>query len=526
MSYHSSRYILLTVFQALRKTYCPPLDDSLFYAVASDYDLTISEHYAALRATLDALKEDAIVNEAANADPAVDTATDPSISAQNASTTTPDGHSRDITSVISDLSTLNLGANEGSLGEDLEHLSGTEKRKYLKDLFPGTDTAKITDILTEAGSLQGAIDELLNVAFLSTHGDGFSNDGQPQAKGVEGFAEEHKTNRGRKRRNKRKHRTTDSSRANSANSWGTDNAPTVNVWANASGDVDFICSRTTLSAQVVTSLYHRKSANLNDTIKELADMEQTKLVSFDAADPVVQMQVAELKENFPAVSASRIQGLLHLARNIPSATYELLEAMVEHSAEDQPTGKLHGVVQYAAVDLSKEKDDSWNTVTSGSANRTNYGADHSYAASRAFGQAAAAARKSKSDRLMGGAAAYYASIGHEHIKMAKAQSSAAADVLVSQQSTRTMIDLHGVSVSDAVRIANARTQAWWDGLGDARYVTSERVRASFQIVTGVGTHSRNNAPRIGPAVAKSLVREGWRVEVGHGEMFVRGKARR
>lgn len=433
-----------------------------------------------------------------------------------------------MTSATSEQSTLNLGVSEQSLGEDLEHLSEADQRKYLNDLFPGTDKARIIDILTTSGSLHSAIDELLNLAFLSAHGEETSDEHRYQAKGVDSFAEELRPDRGRKRRNKKKNRTTESSRANSSSSYGADTAQLANVWASASGDVEFICSRTTLSVQAVTSLYHRNAADLAETIRELADREKVKLPPFDAADPIMQMQVAELKEDFSDVSVSRIQALLHLARNIPSATYELLEAMVSRPLDDGSTSSLQGAVQYAPVKLGEDRDAAWYTVGSGSANQTNYGADHGYAANRAFGQASAAARRAKSDRLMGGAAAYYSSVGHEHIKIAKAQSSAAADALVGQQSTRTKIDLHGVSVADAVRIANFKTQSWWEGLGDAKYATGGGgpVRAGFQIVTGVGTHSRNNAPRIGPAVAKALVREGWRVEVGHGEMYVIGKARK
>lgn len=498
--------------------------------MALDYDIANPDDQAILVKTLDELKEAAAINEAADADP--NPTTDPSVSAQeltDPSRTSPEGHasSHDLTSATSELSNLNIAPAEGSLGAELEHLSDAEKRKYLKDLFPGTDNSKIQSILATAGTLQGAIDELLNLAFLSTYGDDTADHIRPPAKGVDDFAEELRPDRGRKRRNKKKNRTTESSRTNSTSSYGTTTPPTSNIWANASEDVEYICSRTILSPQVVTSLYHRKSAVLADTIRELADQEKTKLPPFDVADPIVQMQVAELKEDFPDISASRIQALLHLARNIPSATYELLEAMIDRPTGEAPTGKLQGVVHYAPVKL-EEENAAWTSVTRGSAGHMSYGADHGHAANQAFGQASSAARRAKSDRLMGGVAAYYASVGHEHIKMAKAQSSAAADALVAQQSTRTMIDLHGVSVSDAVRIANHKTEAWWQGLGDAKYTTGGGgpVRAGFQIVTGVGTHSRNNAPRIGPAVAKALVREGWRVEVGHGEMYVTGKARR
>ena len=85
-----------------------------------------------------------------------------------------------------------------------------------------------------------------------------------------------------------------------------------------------------------------------------------------------------------------------------------------------------------------------------------------------------------------------------------------------------------MSVADAIRIASDRTSAWWEGLGDTKYAPGGGgpARSGYRIVTGIGSHSKNHAPRIGPAVAKMLVREGWRVEVGHGELIVTGKARR
>jgi hypothetical protein len=91
-----------------------------------------------------------------------------------------------------------------------------------------------------------------------------------------------------------------------------------------------------------------------------------------------------------------------------------------------------------------------------------------------------------------------------------------------------VLDLHGVSVADATRIARNRTGAWWDGLGDAKYAPGGGgpARSGFRIVTGIGSHSKNHAPRIGPAVTKMLVKEGWKVEVGHGELVVVGRVRK
>ncbi|KPI39281.1 Smr domain-containing protein [Cyphellophora attinorum] len=509
---------------ALRKQHGPLLDDSVVYALASDYDLTKSDEELAFIQLLEELNNGAAIHEAAN---------DESSTADHSTTdhdsrTTPetDLSRRNIASATSEFSNLNLSTSGDSLDEDLEHLSEADKRKYLNDLFPGTGKDQINQVLSANGSLRGAIDELLNVAFISAYNHD-SEDARPANQGIEAFAEELRSERGRKQK-RRKNRTTDASRTNSASSLRTHTPANSNAWSN--DEVNFICSRTTLRAQVVSSVYHSKGANLSRTIQELATREKTKLPTFAEADALVQAQVEALTEDFPNVSLSTIQALLHLAQNIPSATGELLEAMLarhDHVDDPVPHGKLNGVVQYTPLKIDESDHHFVPSPTSTTASSSiNPYANHSHAASQAFSSASAAYRRGKSDRLMGGAAAYYAGLGHEHVRRARAETAAAADALVTSQSSHNMIDLHGVSVSDAVRIARSGTTAWWEGLGDARYIGGSSNRGSFQIVTGVGTHSRNNAPRIGPAVARSLMNEGWKVEVGRGEMYVTGKARR
>lgn len=126
---------------------------------------------------------------------------------------------------------------------------------------------------------------------------------------------------------------------------------------------------------------------------------------------------------------------------------------------------------------------------------------------------------------MGGAAAYYSQVGQEHMRLAKQQSAAIADSHVAAQSSSTHIDLHGVSVADAVRIARTGTENWWEGLGDAKYYSggNNASRIGFRIITGVGKHSKEGALRIGPAVSKMLMREGWKAEILAGEIIVRGR---
>ncbi len=149
------------------------------------------------------------------------------------------------------------------------------------------------------------------------------------------------------------------------------------------------------------------------------------------------------------------------------------------------------------------------------------------ARSNAFIQANAAYRKSKSKPLMGGAAAYYSSVGRDAAAGLAQHEAAAADALVAGQSNADEIDLHGVNVKDAVRITRTRVHAWWDG-GAAEWARQGKVQGhgGFRVVTGIGRHSAGGKSRLGPAVGAMLVREGWKVEVGDGVVTVRGRARR
>lgn len=508
--------------------YCPPLDDAAFYAIASDYELPVDQ--IALTAVLDDLSAAAVFQESESFDPSGTGGSAATIVPHSSgSRTTPEGAStsNDLTSVTTGLTELNLKV-PGYIEEKLKDLSVEGQQQWLKNLFPSLDDVHIQDVLEVSSSLGQAVDELLNFSFLKDDEIGaFPRDAG--SKGVDGFAEKERPIQ-RKGRSRRKARANESSRASSTGSFASDSPISSNVWNAAADDVEFICSRTALPPHTVRSVYHAQGARLPPTIRALAENEGAVWSKVESVDSIMRMQIAEVKADFEFVPDSQVYGLLVLARNIPSAARELLEAMTRIS-ESEMTGQIQA--QYAALDLSpgnlpseSTTTDSWTTVAPG--NTRQLASVHGIAASNAFTQASTAYRKSKSDHLMGGAAAYYASVGRENLKAAKRLQAAAANSHVAAQSSSTILDLHGVSVADATRIASNRTQSWWEGLGDAKYAPGGGgpMRAGFKIVSGVGSHSKNHAPRIGPAVTKMLVGEGWRVEVGHGELLVTGKARR
>lgn len=505
--------------------YCPPLDDALFYGIVSDYDLP--QDQAALTAVLDSLKASAIEQEDTEFDPSGTGGSRQTRDATDTTRSSPeDTLSNGVTSITTGLSDLKWQKSD-SLGHELDGSTPEQKTEWLERLFPDIPKRELGDVLdSHGGSLDKATDELLNLSFLRQEDEEQPAEDRPVPKGIEAFAEEAQVRR--KGGKKRKARTNESSRATSASSSKYDPAPPPsNMWSTMSEDVEFICSRTTLHPQVVRSVYHANGARLGPTIRALATKEGSAYDSLAEVDPILELQISEFEAEFEQVPKSHIYGLLNLARNIPSATQELLKAMTTPTGDH--SGTLQVTPQYARPDLKENTPMAastsapWTTTkcVSGRATASSY----RLAAGQSFEQASAAYRKSRSDRLYGGVAAYHSEVGRERAKVARALQAAEADTLVARQSSSTVLDLHGVSVQDAVRIAASRTQEWWDSLGDAKYVPGGggAVRAGFKIVTGVGSHSKNHAPRIGPAVSKMLIREGWKVEIGHGDLIVKGK---
>jgi hypothetical protein len=417
---------------------------------------------------------------------------------------------------------------------DLEEMSHGQKEEYLKNMFTTMRPYDISFVLKKCkGILCQAIDELLNLASLEEETKQSQNGQSLIPKSIDGFLSQENGGRGRKGKSKRQSRTTESSRASSVASVLSDvSSGRPNVWRNSAEDVDFIFSKTKLAQKSIRSAYHANAASLPATIRALAAESGATFSTLNELDPLMQLGFVELKHDFQYVPDSQLFGLLQLARNIPSAAHELAEVMIS-SPEPVQSVKVGGMAQYTLFtptqDLDSDSPRSTSPWTKIDPSYTRAVAvSHGAAASVAYTKASAAFRRGKSDHLMNGAASYYADVGRERTKAAKASFAAAADAHVASQSTSRVLDLHGVGVADAVRIAQENVNIWWQSLGDARYAPggSGPARDGYRIVTGVGRHSKDGAPRIGPAVSRMLVRKGWKVEIGQGEATVYGKARR
>ncbi|CAK5267454.1 unnamed protein product [Mycena citricolor] len=118
-------------------------------------------------------------------------------------------------------------------------------------------------------------------------------------------------------------------------------------------------------------------------------------------------------------------------------------------------------------------------------------------------------------RSRGEAAGYYAERAREFGEMARRDSLDAARMIVDSsrhQRGGDMLDLHGVTVSEAVIIVNeVLSEGSWG------------ADSPLKIITGRGAHSANSVSVLKPAVRRALEAEGWTVSSWDGGLIVRGR---
>lgn len=144
-----------------------------------------------------------------------------------------------------------------------------------------------------------------------------------------------------------------------------------------------------------------------------------------------------------------------------------------------------------------------------------------------FASASSAFRKGRTDPLMRQAATFFADRARSEAASHREAISMEAEFLVDQQSTEGAIDLHGVSVSDGVKIAIDRAWRWWDALGQTEktHRAGKAAHDGLKVVTGIGRHSVNGMSRLRINVFKALVEDGWKIEVLTGAFLVTGRGR-
>ncbi|KAI5850651.1 hypothetical protein BZA05DRAFT_59778 [Tricharina praecox] len=429
------------------------------------------------------------------------------------------------------LASLNLGFDEEEEEEEEEGDVG-----HLRMMFPTMSRFSLENALRKAsGDLERATDELLNRVSLEEDGE--------TGKGIDGFGEEVMFQR-KKRKGKGRATAPGLQRRMSLPPEGTENTPVaqrVSVWDKKNEEIGYISTCLGIPKTVVASTHHANGGSVPRTIATLLDAHGGEAVA-DGEEHLAELN--ELVQEFGGeVKAEYLDRLLRLCKDNKIAVFQFGEqlrrgslavlGLRQVSAASSP--RKPAPARSGPTRLTHDDGSTWTVIgtslqatqaTSPTYHRPlNYATSaqlagvYRHARNEAFQKAAASHRRSKSDRLMGGVAAVYADQGHEYHARTKEYENRAAEQYVIENSGDGVLDLHGVTVSQAVKIANERTTRWW---AEAQPDAYGRGFQPFRIVTGMGRHSANGEAKLTPAVSKMLQRGGWKIGVGRGEILVYG----
>ncbi|KXT04654.1 hypothetical protein AC578_2129 [Pseudocercospora eumusae] len=538
------------IHTTLEADYCPPLDTALLSAILSDYDLTEESDVRSAREALDPLKEYALLEEQLGFDPSGTGAQDHGARLAARPESCPEtsenlSRETDLTSLSTDLSSLDRDRrSEGvsilgdkDIARELEKQDNETKIQLLEQVVDGrVSRSQIAFTLKKCnGGFERAIDELLNHVHFGESGE----DGTKiLAKGIDAFSEENTVRRGRKGKARKKGLdAVGGPRSGSLPSSPLHSSPsTSNAWQDSKNDIEFIATRMGLDSATVGPKYHKCGASVPKTIGELL---KTKLTEGNEAieeDPIKAVNAHELHLEFPSLRSDYVAALVSVTYPSTAAAHELAKALTYRPIErggieivpiyERPDSETLGLDTARAV--SEAPRHSSSATPSEDIDVAQRASAYASARSAALAQAFAAHRKAKSDRLMGGAAAYYGQEYRKLTALSSAASAAVADQRASSQSTSNQLDLHGIDVRNAVRIVEQRVEGWWASLGENRAngrIGASNRHAGYEVVVGRGTHSEGGRSKLGPAVSKALKNAGWKIELDGPVIVVKGRAR-
>ncbi|EME89353.1 uncharacterized protein MYCFIDRAFT_25213, partial [Pseudocercospora fijiensis CIRAD86] len=537
------------IYATLEAEYCPPLDTALLSAILSDHDLTKEREVKQAREVLDPLKESALLEEQLAFDPSGTGAQDHGAELPARPESCPEtsenlSRETDLISLSTDLSSLDLDRRseggsilgDNDIARELETQDNETKIQLLGQVLDGRVTqSQIAFTLKKCnGGFERAIDELLNhVHFQESSEDGT----KILAKGIDAFSEENTGRRGRKGKARKK----GLGAVGEPRSGSLPSSPfhasssTYNAWKDSKNDIEFIATRMGLETATVGPKYHKCGASIPKTIGELL---KTKLAEGNEAieeDPIKAVNAHELHLEFPSLRSDYVAALVSVTYPSTAAAHELAKALTYRPNErggieivpiyERPYSKTLGIDTARAV--SKAPGHSGSTNPSADIDVAQRASAYASARSAALAQAFAAHRKAKSDRLMGGAAAYYGQEYRNLTALSTAASAAVADQRAESQSTPNQLDLHGIDVRNAVRIVEQRVEEWWVALGEDRAngrIGASNRHAGYEVVVGRGTHSEGGRSKLGPAVGKALKNAGWKIELHGPVILVKGRS--
>lgn len=519
-------------------------------AILYDYDLNVETQVEEARETLNTLKQDALLEEELGFDASGTGARDEGLTSATRPESFPGtsasaSRDTDLTSLSNGVSSLELdhgdpspSQGENATAEEIEQLDEEKKIELLEKVFQHrVSRHKAQYTLRKCnGKWHSAVEELLTHVYFDEVGE--NQDGASVPKGIDAFSEDHIVRRGRKKKTKSKAlNLIDERRSSSLPASPTDApAPPSNKWQTAGQDVEFIAVRTGLAAPAIRSIYNANGTSVPRTIAAVLKDSIEKGKADLEDDPILAVNAHDLAVEFPAIAEDYTRAIVRLTHPSTAAAHELAKALVAQPRVAR--GGIQIIPSYARP-LEDEEDSTIPSSTNRreaarldfaeTSNASERAAAYSVARSTALSQAHAAHRKARSDRLMGGAAAYYGQISRDYAMLGSQASASAADELADSQSSPSQVDLHGVDVHNAVRIARGKVEQWWEGLGEnranGRLGAGER-EAGYRIVVGVGRHSEGGKGKLGPAVSKALREDGWKIEQAGAALIVKGRLRK
>lgn len=439
--------------------------------------------------------------------------------------------------------------------DDFEENGELDKVGQLARMFPRQTRFTLKSTLDKCqGDMEKAVDELLNRVLLSEDPE------ETRIKSIDGFDTDVNVNGGRKKRRNRKGKANgrenyppDHQRALSLPGGGTSSG---NHWESMSSEIKHLATSLHLPEKTVASVYHSCGRAIAPTIVALLDNNAASTVSLE---PSHLEQLHGLSAEFGCdVKLNHLETLLNLCQENKVAVFELAEILAWYSTKPtiklnttsllstpsplSPTHSQHVSNSYTIVGAPYASSSSSTSITSPPTSpRSSHRplnphsaahtlASHTTARNEAFAKAAASYRKSRSSPYMGGVASYYANLGHHHNSQVHSIREDEAERLVEANSKPDMLDLHGVTVPQAVKFARERTTDWWvrqrrkqelaGGAGGAGW--GRKAVEPFHIVTGLGRHSKGGVPQLMPAVSRMLIRENWKIQVEQGHIVVYG----
>lgn len=551
-------------------------------SISSDYNLADPEEFAAAREVLRTLSENVVAEEATGFNPSGIGVDDPgdidatSIGAAKVGESDVKSNS-DLTVATESSQPLSLASAISSASKSSAHdapelfrvdvfddLSDRDKEGQLCQMFTSLKPIDISLALKKRnGDASLAIDELLNLQLLEESGQ--------RLKGIDGFCVPDGEPVGKKKKGKKKKKAHKGSLVQSPTSpvapeqvfsvdeehdgkrfrdslgchanipWGFFDTKPIYV-----ENIAFVSERFHWPKPQVTEMYYTHNASIGATVVAIIDKYIALGVEFSDVD---QFQDAkEQAEKHLWVPQEYVFGAFDMCQSRQYAI-DIAELLGDHF--ERPAYLKYNVSYSSVASTPKPVIDSKeNSATSTSqlvskptsprsptdTVRTEavtraasfYGtnttsAEVAVARDHSFTSAAAAFRKGRGNPLFRQAGAYYAERAREQASIQRQFASEEAERLVDRNSTRSMVDLHGVTVADGVDIARNRVLQWWDGLGEDR--TRKAREEGLTIVTGVGRHSVDGRSRLRSSVFKALVADGWKIEVLTGACCVTGRRR-